>query len=375
MKKILITATTMCHICHFHIPYMKEYQQMGYEVHVAAKNNLDVKPGLELKYVDKVFDIPFSRSPLSRDNLKAKRQLKKIIDEEGYDIVIANTPICGVITRMAAKSARKRGTRVIYFAHGFHFYKGAPKKYWLTFYPIEKHYAKKCDMIITINEEDYITASSRFKCDVRRIHGVGVDTRRYHPVSREEKLALREKMKFNRDDFICLCTGELNDNKDQITVIKAVQSIRGSYPMIRLLLAGNGPNQSMLENYIKENGLEANVMLLGYCSYLEEYQKIADVGISCSIREGLGLNVIESLLSGNPVVATKNRGHNELVEDGITGFLVSPRDYVEMASALESLINSTELLTSMSNLSAQSVNEYTLEETIKEMRSILVDVM
>ena len=320
MKKLLITATTMCHICHFHTPYMKEYQQMGYEVHVAAKNNLDVKPGLELKYVDKVFDIPFSRSPFSRDNLKAKRELKRIIDEEGYDLIITNTPICAVVTRMAAKLARKRGTRVVYIAHGFHFYKGAPKKYWLTFYPIEKHFAKKCDALITINEEDYLLAKRRFKTNVFRIHGIGVDGERHRIASNEERVSLREEFEVS-DRFVCLCTGELNKNKNQAKLISLVPEILKKIPNFKLWLAGNGPLENELKELIINLGIEDSVELLGYRGDIERYVRATDIVATVSHREGVPLNVIEAQLTGIPVVASENRGHRELIRDGVSGLM------------------------------------------------------
>lgn len=320
MKKILITATTMCHICHFHIPYMKEYQQMGYEVHVAAKNNLDVKPGLELRYVDRVFDIPFSRSPISRDNLKAKKQLKKIIDEEGYDVIITNTPICSVITRMTAKKARKRGTRVVYIAHGFHFYKGAPKKYWLTFYPIEKHFAKKCDAVVTINEEDYLFAKEKFKTKVHRIHGIGVDSTRHRMPTAEEREKLRLELGLS-NYFVCLCTGELNKNKNQAKLIRLVPEIKKKIPEFKLLLAGNGPLEGELRALISELGVESAVELLGYRADIERYVRSADVVATASLREGVPFNVIEAQLTGVPVVASENRGHRELIKNGETGLM------------------------------------------------------
>ena len=149
MKKVLYVATVASHICQFHLPYLEKFQKNGYEVHVAAKNNLHEKNGLQLKFVDKYFDIPFQRSPFNFKNIKAYKQLKKLINQNEYDLIVCNTPVGGILTRMAAKKVRKKGTKVIYIAHGFHFYKGAPIKNWLIYYPIEKHFAKKMvDMLL-----------------------------------------------------------------------------------------------------------------------------------------------------------------------------------------------------------------------------------
>ena len=371
MKKVLYTATVASHICQFHLPYFKMFKEMGYEIHVAARDNLAEKNGLTFKYVDKFFDVPFRRSPFSLKNISAKKQLKKIIDSDDYEIIVCNTPVGGILTRDAAKAARKRGTRVIYFAHGFHFYKGASRKNWLIYYPIEKKYAKKCDGIIVINEEDYLFGKEKFKTPVYRIHGVGVDAERYHRLSDEEKISKRAEMGYNADDFICLCVGELNDNKNQMQAIKAIESITKIRSNVRLLIAGNGPKNDVLQAYVKENGLEENVKFLGYCTYLQEYQNIADIGISCSIREGLGLNVIEAMLSGNPFVATTNRGHNELIENGVTGYLVAVGDHQTMALSVLRLIDDKDLYLSMREKTVESMKKYTIDSTLGEMREII----
>ena len=157
MKKILFVASVTSHILTFHIPYLKLFQEQGYEVHVASFGED------EIPYCDKHFNIPFARSPFQKNNLKAYRELKKVIQTEKYDIIECNTPMASVLTRLAAKKSRKQGTRVIYMAHGFHFFKGAPIKNWLTYYPIEKYLSRYTDDLITINEEDFEFAQKKMK--------------------------------------------------------------------------------------------------------------------------------------------------------------------------------------------------------------------
>ena len=188
MRKILLTATVQSHICQFHRPLAEMLREQGdVEVHVAARDNLAEKNGLKLDFADKVFDMPFSRSPKSADNIKAYKQLKELINEEKYDIIHCNTPMGGIVTRLAAKKARKRGCKVFYTAHGFHFYKGASKKNWMILYPIEKLFSRKTDKLITVAREDYETVKDKFKCAVYHLHGVGVNETRYTTVSPEEK--------------------------------------------------------------------------------------------------------------------------------------------------------------------------------------------
>ncbi|MBR5705901.1 MAG: glycosyltransferase, partial [Deltaproteobacteria bacterium] len=192
--KILYIATVLSHICQFHLPHMQQLQEQGWTVHVAAHDNLSEKNGLQLKHCDRLIETPFARSPKSPDNFGAYRQLKKLLSEEHYDVILCNTPVGGVVARLAAKKARKLGTRVIYMAHGFHFYAGASKAAWLIYYPIERHLAKHCDLLITINQADYALAQEKFsgRTKIAHIHGIGVDETRYHPATAEEQLALRQ---------------------------------------------------------------------------------------------------------------------------------------------------------------------------------------
>ncbi len=325
-KKVLITATVQSHIAQFHRPLAKMLHDNGYEVHVAARDNLSEKNGLKIDFADKVFNVPFERSPLSAKNLKAYKEVKKIIDNGDYDFVHTNTPAAGVFTRLAAQKARKNGTCVIYTAHGFHFYKGASKKNWILYYPIEKNCARLTDKLITITQEDYTLASEKFKTDVYHIHGVGANSSRFYVLSDEEKEAVRKELGISDDTRVIVNVGELLPNKNQRTAIFAMKKVVEKYPAAKLFIAGNGPELENLTNIVKENNLENNVEFLGYTLELNKYNNIAECSVACSFREGLPLNVMEAMLCENAVVVSNNRGHRELVEDGKTGFIVAPTD-------------------------------------------------
>lgn len=337
--KVLLTATVQSHICQFHKSLVEVLHDHGYEVHVAARNNLAEKNGLKLDFVEKEYDVPFARSPRSKDNVRAYKELKKIIEKEQYDVIHCNTPMGGIVTRLAAKKTRKKGTKVYYTAHGFHFYKGAPKKNWIVFYPIEKFFSRLTDKLITITQEDYELAKRKFHCGVERIHGVGVDENRYCAVSVEEKKYIRKQLGYTKGQKLILCVGELLPNKNQKMIISAMQEIAKKCTDVKLLLAGNGPEKENLEELIRKYHLEKNVEMLGYVTNLQEYQKIADVCVTCSKREGLPLNVVEAMLTETPVVATKNRGHRELICDNETGFLVDIDDGVLLAKRVLELLS------------------------------------
>jgi glycosyltransferase EpsD len=371
--KILYTATVLSHICQFHLPHMKMLQEQGWEVHVAAHDNLAVKNGLQLKYCDKFIELPFARSPKSPSNIRAYRQMKKLLAQEHYDVILCNTPMGGIVTRLAAKKTRKQGTKVIYMAHGFHFFKGSSKAAWLVYYPIEKYMAKKCDLLITINKEDYALAQKKFskRTKIAHIHGVGVDEKRYHPATAEEQLAMRKAEGLSREDFVILCTGELNENKNQKTLISAAAQLKDQIPNLKVLLAGNGPKEQELRMQIQAKGLEGIVKLLGYRTDLEKVVPAVDLVVSCSHREGMPLNIIEAMLCKKPVIASHNRGHDELVQSEKTGLLVEPTDAAGFADAILVLASDNRKREQLGETAFAFIQLYAVRGTKAELFDVL----
>ena len=371
MKKILLTATVQSHICQFHRPLVEMLRENGEcEIHVAARDNLAEKNGLKLDFADKVFNIPFSRSPFNKNNITAYKQLKKIIEEENYDIIHCNTPSGGVVTRLAAKKVRKKGAGVYYTAHGFHFYCGASKKNWMIYYPIEKFFARYTDKLITINNEDYELAKKKFGCKIERIHGVGVDGERYRPGDEEEIKLLKSKLGYPEDSRIILCVGELLPNKNQKMVIAAMAEVVKKFPCAILLLAGNGPEKENLEEFIRTLNLDNNVKLIGYCTNLEEYQRISDMSVSCSKREGLGLNLIEAMLSENPVIGTENRGHSELITSGENGYLIKQSDVTKLYENIVKILADKDESCKMGSCGRNFALKYEKQSVKKELQQI-----
>ena len=370
MKKVLLVATVQSHIGQFHRPLAEVLHNHGYEVHVAAHDNLYFKNGLKLDFADKVFDVPFSRSPKSKDNVEAYKRLKQILDNDHYEVVHCNTPMGGFVTRLAARNARKKGTKVFYTAHGFHFYDGAPKKNWLIYYPIERFFSRMTDTLITITREDYILASEKFQCHIEHMHGVGVDGKRYFKASAEEKMAMRKKMGYSVTQKLILCIGELNQNKNQTMAIKAMHKVVEQFPDALLILAGNGPREEFLKEFIRQEGLEKNIQMIGYVTNLQDYQHIVDVQVCCSKREGLPLNVVESMLSGNPVVASFNRGHRELIENGKTGYIVAVDDSEKMAEKVLLMLQDEKQKQYIETNAMMFAQQYTFDNVKKELKAI-----
>lgn len=362
--KVLITATVMSHVAQFHKPLAKVLHRHGCMVEVAARDNLAEKNGLNLDWADKIYDVPFERSPLSGSNLKAYKRLKQIISEGAYDIIHCNTPMGGIVTRLAARGS---GAHVIYTAHGFHFYRGASRKAWMIYYPIEKLFCRLTSTLITINREDRDLAKRRFKVDTEYIHGVGVDASRYIPERADDKLR-RELGVVGR--CVILNIGELLPNKGQRFAIEAMSEVVRRHKNALLVIAGNGPERNALEAQVNETGLTDSVRFIGYCTCLEKWQRAAEMLVACSRREGLPLNVVETMLSGNPAVVSDNRGHRELVDDGVTGFIVPHGDSVAIAERICRLLDDGDLRTRMGDAALSKGLLYSAENVEKELEHI-----
>ncbi|QOE03630.1 glycosyltransferase family 4 protein [Bacillus amyloliquefaciens] len=370
-KKVLFCATVDYHFKAFHLPYFQWFQDMGWEVHVAAGGNMN------LPFVDEKFSIPIRRSPFHLENLSVYRRLKRLIQDNGYDMIHCHTPVGGVLARLAARQARQKGTKVLYTAHGFHFCDGAPLKNWLLYYPIEKFLSSYTDCLITINEEDYERAKQMKKtdCSAKKIHGIGVNTDRFHPVSREESERLREKHGFGAGEFILVYPAELNGNKNQGLLIETAALLKNRIPELKLVFAGEGAMEEPYRKKAESLGVSDMVRFYGFCRDIHELIQLADLSVASSIREGLGMNLLEGMAAEKPAVAADNRGHREIIEDGVNGFLVPAGDSAAFADRIEKLYRSPGLRKAMGQEGRRTAECFSETRTVKEMAHIYAGYM
>lgn len=370
--KILFVATVRSHIGQFHMPFIRELKARGVEVHAAFKDNSADKPGLDLSAIDKTFEVPFERRPLRLNNIKAYRELKKIIDGNGYDAVHCHTPMGAVITRLAAKSARKKGTKVIYTAHGFHFFKGASIKNWMFFYPVEKYLSKYTDCLITINSEDCELAhKKKFRAGkIYKVHGVGVELDRFKAVDADEKARLRAEYGYDGDTFIMIYPADLSVRKNQPMLFDALQKIAEKNKNVKLLLPGQPIRLEEYKRMISERGIADNVEFLGYRRDINNLVGLSDLSVASSFQEGLPINIIEAMAMGNAIVATDVRGNNDAVEDGVNGYLVPVGDSDLMAEKILELMNDREKLRTFGENGLDMVKDFSTENVNREMLTI-----
>ena len=334
MKKVLFTATVDSHILHFHIPYLQYFKENGYEVHVATNGDE------EIPYCDVKHRISFERNPLKINNIKAIKDLKKIIDTEKFEIIHCHTPMGSVVTRIAAKKARKKqNTKVIYTAHGFHFFKGAPLLNWVIYYPIEKWMSKYTDCLITINEEDYNLAQKKFKVKrIELINGVGVDREKFDfTMTEEEKINYRKECGLEKDDFIIIYVAELSKRKNQGMLIESIKGLKAEGQNIKVLLVGQDSLDGYYQNVVKKLNLEESIKFLGYRKDIPKLLKISDLYVSTSNQEGLPVNIMEAILCNLPIIATDCRGNHDLIVNNKNGFIVPKGDTEELSNKIKYL--------------------------------------
>lgn len=367
MPRALLTATVQSHIAQFHEPAIALLHQHGYEVHVAARDNLAQKNGLSLTTPDRVFDVPFERNPLAPRNARAFRELRRIIGEGDYDIIHCNTPVAGVLTRLLGQRARKAGARLVYTAHGFHFFKGAPLVNWVAYYPLERALARFTDVLVTINKQDFARAEGFPAGSVRYVPGVGVDLQRFGAVL-APSAELRREFGLAADDFVVLSVGELNDNKNHATVLRAMA--HPAAPRMHYLICGNGPRRQQLEDLARELGVGGRVQFLGYRRDIPVILSLADVFCQPSYREGLPLALMEAMAAGKSVVCSRIRGSVDLVDEGTGGMVVDAGDVAGFANAFAALAGNGYRREEIGLHNRRRVQEFSIRAVLSAMTSV-----
>lgn len=367
--KILYVTTTGSTM-RFFISYIRALLDEGHTVEIAT-NELDSKvQSCYYEWGCEVYHIDTSRSPLDKNNFRAIKQIKKLVTGKKYDIVHCHTPVAALCARIACRKARRQGTRVIYTAHGFYFYKGAPMKNWLMYYPVEKFCAHFTDVLITINKEDYALARKKMKAKrVEYVPGVGIDLTKFgkaeaYTVEKRRELGVPD------DAPLLLSVGELNENKNHETVIRAISDTADVYYVI----VGIGSLRERLQEAIDEMGIGERVKLLGYRQDVGELCEAADIFIMPSFREGLPVSLMEAMASGLPCVVSNIRGNADLIdEEG--GFLLKPDDADAFKEKIELLLGDSSLCQRMGEHNKLKVKSFECENVIKKMKEIYEAVL
>lgn len=365
MKRMLVTATVPGHIETFHLPLTRAMASRGWVVDTASSGPVNDPSITESHVVD------WTRSPFSLRNIRAARQLKVILEENEYDLVYCHTPVAAAISRIVARSHRAHGTRVAYMGHGFHFFRGAPLSYWLTYFPVEWMLSFLTDDILTINEEDFERASRRFHSHVHLTKGVGLDLERFHAASDTPPQDFRIAEGIAPNSAIVMFVGELSQRKNQDLLLRAASQAVNTGLQVDVVLVGDGPAKTQLEELALELGLADRVHFLGRRSDIPQLLSQADLVASPAIHEGLPQNVLEAMAMGRPVLASPIRGHVDLIEHGVNGFLTQSFDPEEWALAIKHILSHPKLAARVGRKASERAQDFEVSKAVSEVVTIL----
>lgn len=378
MKRVLIVASVASMIDQFNMENIKLLLSLGYKVEVAANfenpGNMSVQKKelltAKLKQMRvKIHQIDFSRNMKQvKNHLIAYKQLKKVVADNKIDIIHCHSPIGGAISRLVGKT---NNVKVIYTAHGFHFYKGAPLINWMLYFPIEYYLSKYTDQLIVINQEDYVRARKLFPIkNVHLVHGVGVDIQKIEniEIDRQQK---KLELKILNEQIVLLSIGELNDNKNHELVIDCLKDFNNVN--FKYLICGDGVLKEKLQAKIKQYDLEDKIELLGYRTDILELLKICDFFIFPSKREGLPVSIMEAMACRVPVIGSKIRGNSDLIQDNINGFLFSLDDRKEFIQIITKFLlkeYDEDDLNFIKENAFKSVQNYSLKNVLDELKKV-----
>jgi glycosyltransferase involved in cell wall biosynthesis len=367
-KNILMAATVYTHLANFHKPAIKLLQQKGYEVHAVANNNEGRKEEIEELGVV-CHDINFVRFPFKKENILAMKELSMLFRSHYFHLIHVHTPIAAFIVRYLAKKY-KQGS-VIYTAHGFHFYKGAPLLNWLLYYPAEKVAKKWTDGLVVMNKEDFSQGKKLGfipNYNLFLTKGVGVDLTKFND-SRESTVNFRYERNIQKDDIVITCIAEFTKNKNQLFLIEAWKELIKKYKNIHLLFVGHGSQFRYLKRIVDEQCLK-NTHFLGYRYDIPEILKHSTIITLVSRREGLPKTLMEGMAAGLPAVVTNVRGARDLVTHNENGFVVELGNKRELIKQLSTLISDEEVRIRMGQNAMRKVRRYSNKEVLVELDQV-----
>lgn len=374
MKKVLFVATVVrLHLNLFHLPYLRWFHEQGWQVDVAANNDFEDPADCVIPCCDNHYVLPFERSPFKKGNLAAYRQLKQLLDQEHYDIIHCHTPMGSVVARLAAGSARNKGTKILYTAHGFHFYDGAPLINWLVYYPIERLLSRRTDVLLTMNQEDYHRAQTFHAKRVELVNGVGMDIARFTEATLAEKLSIRRDLGLAEGDTFAISVAQLIPRKNHMALIRAVAKL--SDPRFHLFICGDGVQEAELKALVAELDVESQVHFLGFRRDVYRLCSAADLFLFSSYQEGLPVAVMEAMACGLPIVASAIRGNTDLIDPGKGGYLVAPDDADGFAAAIRTILSDRKALEQMKQYNLAKVRTYSIDAVTEQMAALYRSVM
>ncbi|MGM1051159.1 MAG: glycosyltransferase family 4 protein [Pseudomonadota bacterium] len=367
MARILYVATSDVHLNTFHVPFFRMLDSEGHKVHVAAERRSDIT----LPHVDHFFDITFPRKMLSLEHVASVRKLKEIIHAGAYDLIHCHTPVPSALVRLAVARQAQGLPRVLYTAHGFHFYPGASLLRWLVYFPLEYLLSFRSDGIVCINKTDFYYSKRYFGAGATHlIPGVGVSPERFHRADAERRRELRYQLGISDNDFVLVYVAEFIPRKNHGFLLHALAELKKVIPSVKLVLVGTGVDFEKTRTLANRLGLDEQVMFLGFRRDVPEILPVADVGVSTSRHEGLGLGVAEQMMCGVPVVASLDKGHSELIDHEANGFLYRQGERDDFCRRIVALERQPALRQELGERARRNMEKFHLEKSLEAMSRI-----
>ncbi|MBQ3133398.1 MAG: glycosyltransferase [Clostridia bacterium] len=366
MKVLIVANYAKEHINKFHLSTIKKFKEMGWQVDVACR--LDE----EVPYCDHAYDLPLARNPFRLQTFFAIKRLRDIIEHEQYDVVHCHTYAGKFVGILTSNRFRKQGLKVVYSAHGLQYFKGASALSWLLFMPVDKWLVSKTDVLVTANQEDFETVRRhRFPYSaLEKCCGAGVKLERFDHDDGQSRESVRRDLGISEDSTALIYVAELNRNKNQEMLIHMLKLLSERVPNVYLLLVGPDHCSGAIQKAAEVAGVSANVKCLGWRSDVPALIRAADCAVASSIREGFGVNILEYMYCKVPVVAVDNRGHREIIENGVNGFIVPQNDHVAMAEKVECILADKNLKGRFVEKALETVEKFKDEAIVEQIVEI-----
>lgn len=361
-KKVLFCASTASHIMNFHMPYIEYFKSLGYTVNVAAMGNICSE------FIDNFYDFDFDKHFLSLKNIKAIYKLSELIRREKYSLISSHATLAGAIARVALMLAGKNNTLLFHTVHGYLIQNNSSLKAKMYLF-IEKILADKTDLLITMNKADYQIASRYKLCKrIEFVHGCGIVRTKFPIMNAEEIQRKKREYGIKRQDKVLFYAAEFSKRKNHKMLINALAKALQNIPQMKLLLAGEGMLKAECICLVNSLGIEKNVIFCGQVSDINSLYRISDVAVSSAISEGLPFNIMEALHCGLPVIATKIKGHSDLLNNGVNGYLVKLDDIEKFSGCIVKLMTDTDLYLNI-KAAAFLPEEYYIESVFLEWKA------
>ena len=344
-------------------------QKSGHDVQIVAgkygwlTEQLEIK-GIEISVIDELV-----REISLKKDWATVYKIRNIIKKWHPDIIHCHSSKAGIVGRIAAFM---EGVPSVFTAHGWAFTEGVPFFKRVLYSVIENIMLNITSKCFCVSEYDRCLSKKWFLRDSHKIitvhNGIGDDGLQRDAIVR---------MLDNGSILRLIMVGRFSKPKDHMLLIKSVYDINKKYPgQVHLSLVGDGDLFAVANQYVVANNLGDFIVLLGESTCVDSLLTQSDVFCLISNYEGLPISIIEAMRAGLPVIASDVGGNNELVVDGVNGYLVSRGDRKGLVQAIEKLIKDRNLITEFGKRSQEKFRmEFTFSAMMQKIESAYRDVL